>query len=76
MKHDYTPYAILSYIYKEFDLFSRLEFEFELEEDSRLVESYEELMEGYQTLPKVMFSPKKTTIDNILLYSSTADTND
>ncbi|MBK8548681.1 MAG: hypothetical protein IPL63_15405 [Saprospiraceae bacterium] len=70
MEHDYTLYPIIPFIYNELDLFARLEFEFALEEDSRLLESYYELMSGYNFLPKVTFSPSKSTLDKVLAYST------
>lgn len=73
MKHAYTYYPIISYIYKELDLFDKLEIEFALEEDSTLMEEYSELKEGLATLPDVQFSPPKKSIDTILAYSRNLD---
>lgn len=73
MKHAYTFYPIISYIYKELDLFDKLEIEFALDEDSTLMEEYSELKEGFKTLPDVRFSPSKKSIDNILAYSQNMD---
>jgi hypothetical protein len=69
MEHDYTYYPVIPYIYNELDLFARLEFEFALEEDSRLLEEYRDLISGYHHLPKVTFSPNKSTLDKVLAYS-------
>jgi len=46
--------------------------EFAMEDDSTLLESYHELMNGYTSLPKVTFSPKKSSLDAILAYSGKA----
>jgi hypothetical protein len=70
MTHGYTENQIIQFIYKECDLFDRLEMEFAMEDDSTLLEAYSELMKGYEILPKVKFSPKKSTIDAILNYST------
>jgi hypothetical protein len=40
-----------------------------MEDDSTLLESYHELKEGFDTLPKVTFSPSKSCLDYILAYS-------
>ena len=40
-----------------------------MEDDSTLLESYHELKEGFNTLPKVTFSPSKYCLDYILAYS-------
>lgn len=65
----YTENNIIQFIYKELDLFARLEMEFAMEEDSTLLEKYEDLKEGFDALPKVLFGPKKSSIDRILEYS-------
>lgn len=72
MKHHYTPNSIILYIYRELDLFSRLEFEFALEDDSTLLEDYRTLKKGFDKLPKVMFSPARKSVDKILAYSQQA----
>jgi hypothetical protein len=72
MTHKYTQNNIIQFIYKECDLFERLEMEFALEDDSTFMESYQELLDGYTTLPKVSFSPKTSSVDVILAYSAKA----
>ena len=69
MTHNYTENNILRFIYKECDLFEKLEMEFAMEDDSTLLEEYNDMMLSYHTLPKVLFSPKKSSIDAILAYS-------
>ena len=70
MKHYYTPNHIILYIYRELDLFSKLEFEFALEDDSTLLEDYHSLKVGFDRLPKVTFSPSRSVTDRILAYSA------
>lgn len=72
MKHHYTPNSIILYIYRELDLFSRLELEFALEDDSTLMDDYRTLKKGFDTLPKVTFSPSRQSLDRILAYSQSA----
>ena len=69
MTHNYTENHIVRFIYKECDLFEKLEMEFAMEDDSTLMEEYSDMMIAYHTLPKVLFSPKKSCIDAILAYS-------
>lgn len=56
-------------MYKELDLFTKLEMEFAMDEDSTLLEQYKYLKEGYDLLPKVTFSPKRSVLNKILEYS-------
>jgi hypothetical protein len=72
MIHTYTDTQIIQLIYKELDLFTRLEMEFAMEEDSTLLQSYDQLLEAKQILPDVHFSPKTSSIDKLLQYSRQA----
>jgi len=72
MTNAYTENKIVRFIFKEVDLFERLEMEFAMEEDSTLMTSYTDLRAGFDLLPKVMFSPQKETINDILKYSAKA----
>lgn len=65
----YTKSNLIQFLYQELDLFDKLEMEFAMDEDSTLMEYYAFLKEGYDALPEVTFSPKKTTINRILEYS-------
>lgn len=69
MAQIYTKNILLQYMYKELDLFTKLEMEFAMDEDSTLLEQYKYLKEGYDLLPKVTFSPKRSVINKILEYS-------
>ena len=69
MTHNYTPNMLVKYIYSETDLFETLEIENAIENDDKLKESYLTLNNGYKKLPKAQFSPSKSAIDNILLFS-------
>lgn len=65
----YTKNNIVQIIYQELDLFSKLEMEFAMDEDSTLMEYYDYLKKGYNTLPNITFSPRKSLINSILEYS-------
>lgn len=69
MKHNYTDFTTIYYLYNELDLFSKLEYEFALDEDSTLVESFENMSEGRDILPEISLSPKLSVIESILAYS-------
>lgn len=73
MKHDYTTNPIILYIYKELDLFSKLELEFAMEDDSTLLENYNFIRKGFDSLPKVTFSPSRKSLDSILAYSQSVE---
>ena len=72
MIHTYTDSQIIQFIYKELDLFTRLEMEFAMEDDSTLMDTYQEYLLANQSLPDVRFSPKSSSIDKILQYSRQA----
>ncbi len=67
----YKKSNIIRFIYQELDLFAKLEMEFAMEDDSTLMEHYQYYKSGYDALPNVAFSPKKSITDSILAYSKT-----
>lgn len=69
MIHTYTENQVIQFIFREVDLFTRLEMEFAMEDDSTLLETYHELLETKQSLPDVRFSPSAKSINRILEYS-------
>ncbi|MDF1694944.1 MAG: hypothetical protein P1U56_03895 [Saprospiraceae bacterium] len=70
MKHNYTEKKLIQLIYGECDIFDRLEMEYSLENNLCLKENYDELYKAYKALPKVKFSPKNSTINNIISYGN------
>jgi hypothetical protein len=71
MTHAYTDNQIIQFIYKECDLFQRLEMEFAMEDDSTLMETHDYFRNALNELPKVHFNPRKETVNRILQYSMT-----
>lgn len=69
MTHNYTPELLIKYIYGETDIADRLELEYALENNSQLRAQYLDIYNSYKNVSKVAFSPKKSTLDNILSYS-------
>lgn len=69
MMHAYTENQVIQFIFREVDLFTRLEMEFAMEDDSTLLETYHELLEAKQSLPDVRFSPSAKSINRVLEYS-------
>ncbi len=69
MIHTYTENQVIQFIFREIDLFTRLEMEFAMEDDSTLLETYHELLGAKQSLPDVHFSPSAKSISRILEYS-------
>jgi len=70
MKHDYTTQNLIQFIYGECDLFQKLETEFALENDPELRREYDNLVGAYNDLPKIKFSPSKSTVKSILEFAS------
>jgi len=68
MKQSYTEEKLIQLIYGECDIFERLEIEDSLQNDLCLKENFDELFKTIYKLPKVQFSPKASTLDNILKY--------
>jgi len=68
MKQSYTEEKLIQLIYGECDIFERLEIEDSLQHDLCLRGNYDELYKNIHKLPKAKFSPKTSTIDNILKY--------
>lgn len=69
MTHNYTPELLIKYVYGETDIADRLELEYALENNALLRAQYLDILNSYRNVPKVAFSPKKSTLDNILNYS-------
>jgi len=69
MTHNYTPELLITYVYGETDIADRLELEYALENNAQLKAQYLDILNSYKNVPKVTFSPKKSTLDNILNYS-------
>ena len=69
MAQTYTSELLIKYIYGETDIADRLELEYALENNSELRRQYLDLHNSYTNIPKVAFSPKKSTLDSIMNYS-------
>jgi len=69
MEKFYTENALIRYIYKESDLFERLEVENALETEPVVLDMYLKLCNLFNELPKVLFMPANKTLENILAFS-------
>lgn len=69
MAHNYTKNHLILLFYREIDLFTRLEMEFAMEDDSTLSEDYKALCDDMSHLPKLSFGPRREVTDRILAYS-------
>ena len=69
MEKFYTENALIRYIYKESDLFERLEVENALETEPVVLDMYLKLCSLFNELPKVLFVPASKTLGNILAFS-------
>ena len=72
MKHNYTQNDLIRFLYKETNASETIAIGEALTEDYLLFEQYQELLEGYQQLPKARFAPSSSAIQNILAYSEEA----
>lgn len=70
MKNTFTEELLLKYLYHETSPAETKAVETALDTDWRLREQYEALEMANRNLPKVTFSPKQSTLQNILKYSS------
>jgi len=70
MQQKITQNQLVKYLYKETSTTEKLAVDAALNEDWRLFEAYEELLQAKQELPKVSFSPSNSTIQNILSHSA------
>ena len=61
---------LVKYMHHEVTYVEKLVVEDTLDTNWELYELHNQLKEGLRTLPKVTFSPKKSTIQNILRYSN------
>ncbi len=69
MQENFTTNDLVRFIYRETNASETLAINEALQEDAGLYTEYQNLMEGFQTLPKVSFRPSNETLDSILNYS-------
>lgn len=69
MKQKFTKNDLIRYIYKETSISETLAIKVALRSNLEIHVKYQELLQGFQQLPKVKFSPAASTIQNILRYS-------
>ena len=69
MTQKFTQNDLIRFIYKETSVRETLAIQEALNSDFDLFVEYQELYQAYQQLPKVTFSPSKSTIQDILQYS-------
>lgn len=76
MKNTFTKGLLIKYLYHETTSAENHQIEEALSNDWELNELFEELERSYRVLPKVTFSPKSSTIQSILGYSSQQPANE
>lgn len=69
MTQNFTPNHLIKYLYKETTASETLAIEDAINQDVELMEEYQGLLQGYQQLPKISFTPTNSSIQNILRYS-------
>lgn len=70
MKHSYISLKFIELLYRECDLFERLELEHALSEDIYLRRDYREIQHAKHALPDVLFKPGEEVVERILEYAS------
>jgi hypothetical protein len=69
MEQKITKNDLIRYIYKETSISETLAINEALRSRPELHVKYQELLQGYQQLPKAKFNPSASAIQNILRYS-------
>ncbi len=69
MKHSYTSNSLVSFLYGDCSIFTKMEVEHWLENSQEVAKEYETLKDSLWSLPKVSFQPAKRTIENILHFN-------
>ena len=69
MELKFTKNDLIRYIYKETSVAETLAINEALRSNPEMHVKYQELLQGYQQLPKAKFSPSASAIQNILRYS-------
>lgn len=69
MRQIFTPNHLLRFLYNETTPTEKLNIQEALRQDAVMSRDFQELLYGYQQLPKVQFRPKAGTIQRILRYS-------
>jgi len=71
MQHNYTTNKIIQYIYNELQALEHLETEHAIEHNPEWKKIYTRMKSAYSALPRIQFTPRKTSISSILKYAST-----
>ncbi len=69
MKQTFTTDQLIRFIYKETSASESFAIKKALNDSTELMRAFQELQAAHQQLPKVTFSPKRSTLQNILRYS-------
>ena len=67
--HSFTPEDLIQYIYNETSTQKSAAIKVALDTDWNLREKYDEIMSAHKSLEKVILSPRKKAVDNILAYA-------
>ena len=69
MTRAFTQSSLVRLAYHELPLCERLETEYALTQDPDAMQAYRDIVAAKREFPKVLFSPKTSTIEAILAYS-------
>ena len=69
MQENFTTEDLIRFIYHETNASETMAINEAMETNADLYETYENLMDAFQKMPRVQFSPSTKSLDNILNYS-------
>lgn len=70
MEETYTYHSLMQFLYHEMPAGDAVEMAHSIEDDDFLHAEFNAMLVAKAHLPKVLFSPSKTTVSNILQYSA------
>lgn len=70
MKHRFTSFDLVRYLYQEVSYLEHLAIEKALKSDTELAAELEQLQAGYDVLDELELAPSACSIQNILNHSS------
>lgn len=73
MVQNYTQESLVRFIYRETTVCEHFEIQDAIENDPTLKKQFKALFEAFKNLPKVVFSPSRNCIEQILNYNKNSN---
>ena len=71
MQHNYKTSNIIRYIYNELPALAHLETAYAIEHNPEWKEIYTKMKSALSALPRIQFTPRKSSLRSILRYAET-----